>query len=93
VDVYKALSELHEEKKRLDSAIHALEARLKIVAGKKTQTQTRRGRRSMSAEERREVSQRMSRYWASRRKKAQISSGSSGAPDGSSNSRPIQEVA
>jgi hypothetical protein len=93
VDVYKALSELHEEKKRLDSAIHALEARLKMVAGKKTQTQARRGRRSMSGEERREVSRRMSRYWASRRKKAQISSGAVAAPDGNANALAAQGAA
>jgi hypothetical protein len=90
MDVYKALSDLHEEKKRLDSAIHALEARLKIVAGKRPQV--RRGRRSMSVEERQQVSLRMSRYWASRRKKNQMSA-AAGASGDSSNSRAIQDVA
>jgi hypothetical protein len=91
MDVYKALSELHEEKKRLDSAIQALEARMKTVAGKSTQA--RRGRRSMSPGEREEVSRRMSRYWASRRKKTQMSSGAGGAPDGTANSLAIQGAA
>jgi carboxylesterase type B len=90
MDVYKALSELHEEKKRLDAAIHALEARMKAVVGKPAQA--RRGRRSMSAEEREQVSRRMSRYWASRRKKSPISSGI-GASEAASNSQQIQEVA
>lgn len=90
MDVYKALSELHEEKKRLDSAIQALEARMKTVAGKAPQP--RRGRRSMSPGEREEVSRRMSRYWASRRKKSQMGL-SSGTPDGSANSLALQGAA
>lgn len=71
MDVYKALSELHDEKKRLDSAINALEAREKTLLSKGSRG--RRGRRSMSAQEREEVSKRMSRYWAARRSKNQLS--------------------
>jgi hypothetical protein len=65
MDLNKALRELYEEKRRLDSAIASLEARLKSrtrQAGKK-----RRGRKSMGPEERREVSRRMSLYWEARR--------------------------
>jgi hypothetical protein len=64
MDVLKTLRELHQEKQRLDVAIAALEARLKNGAdGRKR----RRGRKSMSAAERKEVSRRMSKYWESRR--------------------------
>lgn len=63
MDVNKALRELHEEKRRLDLTIAALEARL----GNGTRTHRRRGRKSMSAEERQEVSRRMSKYWEARR--------------------------
>jgi hypothetical protein len=94
MDVYKALRELHEEKTRLDSAIEALEARMKTLSSKRSPA--RRGRRSMSAEEREEVSKRMSRYWASRRNKNQLSvaAGSSGMPEASpASSQAIREVA
>ncbi len=63
MDVNKALRELHEEKRRLDVTIAALEARL----GNGTGRHRRRGRKSMSAEERQEVSRRMSKYWEARR--------------------------
>jgi bisphosphoglycerate-dependent phosphoglycerate mutase len=65
MDLNKALRELHEEKKRLDRAIHALEAGRK--ASSSTPARMRRGRRMMSAEERREVSKRMSAYWRAKR--------------------------
>lgn len=94
MDVYKALKELHEEKIRLDSAIHALEARMKTVSSKTSQT--RRGRRSMSSDEREEVSRRMSRYWASRRNKNQLSAaaGASGTAETNAvSSQAIREVA
>lgn len=63
MDVNKALRELHEEKRRLDATIAALEARL----GNGSRAHRRRGRKSMSREERLEVSRRMSRYWEARR--------------------------
>jgi hypothetical protein len=94
MDVYKALRELHEEKSRLDSAIDALEARMKTISTKGSRT--RRGRRSMSAEERDEVSRRMSRYWASRRNKNQMSAAAGSGPTSeisSAESEAIREVA
>ena len=63
MDVNKALRELHEEKRRLDVIIAALEARL----GNGSRTRSRRGRKSMSPEERQQVSKRMSQYWEARR--------------------------
>ena len=64
MDIQKALSELYEEKKRLDWTIHTLEARLKISP---LQSRGRRGRKSMGDDERLKVSERMSAYWAGRR--------------------------
>jgi hypothetical protein len=72
MDIVRALRELHQEKKRLDAAIASLEARLKagrITTGGKP-AKGRRGRKSMSAEERLEVSKRMTQYWEARRAKA-----------------------
>ena len=67
MDVYKALSELYDEKHRLDTAISALEARLALLTKPDGTVRGRRGRRSMGMDEREEVSRRMSRYWAERR--------------------------
>jgi hypothetical protein len=64
MDIQKALSELYEEKKRLDWTISTLEARLKISP---FQSRGRRGRKSMGDDERLKVSERMSAYWAGRR--------------------------
>ncbi|HYL36102.1 MAG TPA: hypothetical protein VEV17_09345 [Bryobacteraceae bacterium] len=68
MDVHKTLRELHAERKRIDAVIASLERRLQAVS--KPSAPKRRGRKSMSAEERRKVSQRMSRYWQARRAQA-----------------------
>lgn len=69
MDVYKAIKDLLEEKKRVEGAIAKLEEMLdQPAAGRKLQKQ--RGRKSMSPEERLEVSERMKRYWAQRKSKA-----------------------
>jgi hypothetical protein len=69
MDIIKALRELHAERKRLNSLIASLEAQLaaarKPGAGRKSPR--RRGRKSMSATERLEVSKRMTLYWEARR--------------------------
>ena len=68
MDIVKALRELHTEKKRLDAAIAALETRIKAGhAGLGKTAKGRRGRKSMSAAERLEVSRRMRLYWEARR--------------------------
>ncbi|MDX2149190.1 MAG: hypothetical protein SFV54_00520 [Bryobacteraceae bacterium] len=64
MDLTKALSELYEERRRLDSAISALESMLTSEPANEVR---RRGRKSMGAMERLVVSERMKRYWASRR--------------------------
>jgi hypothetical protein len=70
MDLHKAIQDLYAEKERLERVIASLEELLR--AGTTTFTETkakqRRGRKSMSAPERAEVSQRMKRYWANRRK-------------------------
>ncbi len=74
MDIVKALRELYNEKKRLDAAIAALEARIRAGhngPGTKS-AKGRRGRKSMSAAERLEVSKRMTLYWQARR--AQVGS-------------------
>ena len=69
MDIIKALRELHAEKKRLDSVIASLEARLAAARKARTvrKSPQRRGRKSMSAAERLQVSKRMTLYWEARR--------------------------
>jgi len=72
MDLHKALQDLYAEKVKLERAIASLEE-LQRVGGvlldpTSTSAAKRRGRKSMSAEERLEVSQRMRKYWAGRRK-------------------------
>jgi hypothetical protein len=63
MDIYKAIHDLMQEKKRLDAVIASLETR----SGGGVREKSRRGRKSMSAEERAIVSKRMAAYWAARR--------------------------
>ena len=69
MDIYAIIRALHAEKEWLDRAIGALEQLRSnadvdgLITGAK-----RRGRKSMSPEERRELSERMKKYWAQRRK-------------------------
>ena len=67
MDWYAAIRELHEEKKRLDRLIAALEAVENGGSPEGASGSPRRGRKMMSAEERKQVSERMKRYWAARR--------------------------
>jgi len=67
MNIHQAIKELLAEKERLDRAIAHLEGMQKQrVDG--APTQKRRGRKTMDAEARREVSERMKRYWEARRK-------------------------
>jgi hypothetical protein len=65
MDVLKALRELYLEKSRVDRLIGICEA--KIKEQDRRLSRSKRGRKSMSAEERKVVSERMRNYWASRR--------------------------
>ncbi len=64
MDLYKAIQELTAQKKALDAAITTLEA---LIEGAAAPSKGRRGRKFMSEEERHIVSERMRKYWASRR--------------------------
>jgi hypothetical protein len=68
MDYRRAIHELREEKKKLDAAIATIETLLSDTSSEKHTS--RRGRKSMSEEERKTVSERMRRYWAKRRKEA-----------------------
>ncbi|MFB3779341.1 MAG: hypothetical protein ACE141_17115 [Bryobacteraceae bacterium] len=73
MDLPRAIQELYAEKRRLEDAIASLEELLasKGSAASKEigqlRVRGRRGRKSMSPEERRRVSERMRKYWAQRR--------------------------
>jgi hypothetical protein len=63
MDLLKVIEELRSEKKRLDRAIASVET---LQEDGDVPVRKRRGRKSMSPEERREVSTRMKRFWANR---------------------------
>ena len=66
MDLSKTIAELYEEKTRLDRVIASLE-QLGVDSFPVSIAATRRGRKFMSPEERREVSERMRKYWAERK--------------------------
>ena len=63
MDIYKAIAELKEEKRRLDRAIATLEARDRSNAD-------RPPRRSWNADARSAAAERMRKYWEKRRQSA-----------------------
>lgn len=68
MDLFAAIRELRKERDRMDKMIAFLELRVDLEhRGEIGKGPSRRGRKSMSLEERREVSDRMRRYWAARR--------------------------
>jgi hypothetical protein len=70
MDLYKAIRELYAEKEKLERVIASLEELQRTAGspGPLLDGAKRRGRKSMNTKERQEVSERMKRYWASRRK-------------------------
>ena len=69
MNVNKAIRELHEEKKRLDRVIASLEEMQRNAAAlTPAPPEKKRGRKSMDEQARHEVSERMKRYWAARRR-------------------------
>jgi hypothetical protein len=71
MDLYKTIQDLYAEKEKLEGVIASLEE-LQRAAGLNLPpapgSGKRRGRKSMSPDDRQEVSERMTRYWANRRK-------------------------
>ena len=62
MDLLTVIRELQAEKERLEHTIATLEG------FSQSQGKSRRGRKSMGAEERRQVAERMRNYWAGRHK-------------------------
>ena len=71
MDLYKAIRDLYTEKEKLERVIASLEELQRTASAVPllTHGMKRRGRKSMSAKERQEVSERMKNYWANRRKR------------------------
>jgi len=70
MDLYKAIQDLRTEKEKLERVIASLED-LQRAAGGSVPPMSKggkRGRKSMNADEREQVSARMKKYWAGRRK-------------------------
>jgi hypothetical protein len=70
MDLFKAIQDLYNEKEKLERVIASLEE-LQRSAGSvppMPKLLKRRGRKSMNPEERQEVSERMKKYWESRRR-------------------------
>jgi len=74
MDLYKAIQDLYVEKEKLERIIASLEELQRSAQSDPAgppKIVSRRGRKSMSHEERQEVSERMKRYWEARRKGGQ----------------------
>jgi hypothetical protein len=73
MDLYKAIQDLYAEKEKLERVIASLEE-LQRSSGSLPaipKPTKRRGRKSMSSTERQEVSERMKKYWESRRQRGE----------------------
>jgi hypothetical protein len=73
MDLYKAIQDLYAEKEKLERVIASLEelqrAAEAVSSPPPLESGKRRGRKSMGSKERQEVSERMKKYWAGRKKK------------------------
>jgi hypothetical protein len=71
MDLYQAIQYLYGQREKLERVIAALEELQKSAdAPVPPKSAKRRGRTSMDAKERQEVSQRMKAYWTRRRQKS-----------------------
>jgi hypothetical protein len=88
MDLYKAIQELYAEKERLERVIASLEElqRTTVQLPELPSATKRRGRKSMSEDERKVVSQRMKEYWSSRKQEQTESPESPSAPASGSKS-------
>jgi hypothetical protein len=75
MDLYKAIQDLYAEKEKLERVIASLEelqrAAEAVSSPPSADSGKRRGRKSMGSKERQEVSERMKKYWAGRKKPAE----------------------
>jgi len=72
MDLHKTIQDLYAEKEKLERVIASLEELQRAAAANShvMGRSKRRGRKSMGSDERRDVSERMKKYWASRRGKS-----------------------
>jgi hypothetical protein len=79
-DLYKIIRELVDERDKLDRIITSLDQM--ILSGETSApTLKRRGRKSMDSAARKQVSERMKRYWAKRRNEGKKASEEQTATD------------
>ena len=71
MELPKLLEKLRQERTKLDDMILSLEQLEQTMAEAKKVVRKKRGRKSMDEAARKEVSERMKRYWASRRSQQQ----------------------
>ena len=67
MELPKLIEKLRQERAKLDDVIASLEQLEATIAEAKKVVRKKRGRKSMDEAGRKEVSERMKRYWASRR--------------------------
>jgi hypothetical protein len=85
MDLSKTIQDLYAEKEKLERVIASLEE-LQRAADANSHVMgrnKRRGRKSMGSDERQEVSERMKKYWASRRTAKQNPQGDARIANGS----------
>lgn len=82
MDLYKIIRELVQERDRLEKLIQSLEEISTTSRIVPRPPGKRRGRKSMDASARAEVSQRMKKYWAQRRSEGAEASPAPSRPDG-----------
>jgi len=73
MDLYKAIQDLYAEKEKLERVIASLEELQRAAEAAEAVPGTgakRRGRKSMGSNERQQVSERMKKYWAGRKRKS-----------------------
>ena len=68
MDLRETIQALYAQKEKLERVIADLEDLQRTTQSTVPKASSRRGRKSMPAEERAEVSERMKKYWAGRRK-------------------------
>ena len=71
MDLYRIINELAQERDRLERIIQSLEGMTPSGKAAPHPTGKRRGRKSMDGTARKEVSERMKLYWATRRQNKQ----------------------
>ena len=79
MDLLKALRELYLEKSRVDRLIAICESKTKELD--RRLSRSKRGRKSMSTDERKVVSERMRTYWANRRTEKMLAKVEEPAPE------------